>query len=154
MDLRVVEISNSGHVCHSSQCSASPVHVSDLLFQPGNILDRKSYHLHTWRLSCSTSKQQDFQSMSLGSQLLLEDPQQIARTMTGGFALLKYWAAEQGIDLLGPTAAQIVTFLFSLFKTHGLCLKQSRLQILLSPYAGLRSTGRTGNISDTISSME
>ena len=30
------------------------------------------------------------------------------------------WAAEQGIDLLGPTAAQNATFLYSLFETHGL----------------------------------
>ena len=30
------------------------------------------------------------------------------------------WAAEQEIDPLCPTAVQIASFLFSLFKTHGL----------------------------------
>ena len=30
-----------------------------------------------------------------------------------------YWAVGQGIDSLGPTAAQIATFLYSLFNTHG-----------------------------------
>ena len=31
-----------------------------------------------------------------------------------------HWATGQGIDLLGPTAAQIAAFLFYLFDTHGL----------------------------------
>ena len=31
-----------------------------------------------------------------------------------------HWAAEQGIDPLGPTAAQIATLFYSLFDTHGL----------------------------------
>ena len=31
-----------------------------------------------------------------------------------------HWAIEQGTDPLGPTAAQIATFLHSLFDTHGL----------------------------------
>ena len=30
------------------------------------------------------------------------------------------WAAGQGFDLLNPTAAQIASFLFTLFDTHGL----------------------------------
>ena len=30
------------------------------------------------------------------------------------------WAAEQGFDLLSPTAAQIASFLYTLFDTHGL----------------------------------
>ena len=47
----------------------------------------KSYHLHAWRLSCSTTKQQDFQKRSLGSRQLLEDPQQTGCMTTGGFAL-------------------------------------------------------------------
>ena len=75
----------------------------------------KSYHLHAWGLSCNTIKQQVFQTRSLGSQQLLEGPQAIARMMMG-FAR---WA-RQGFDPLDPTAAQIASFLFTLFDTHGL----------------------------------
>ena len=39
-----------------------------VLSQPGYVLDGKLYYLHAWRLSCSTTKQQDFQKRSLGSQ--------------------------------------------------------------------------------------
>ena len=35
--------------------------------QSGHILDVKSFSLHVWRLSCSTSKQQGFQNRSLDS---------------------------------------------------------------------------------------
>ena len=31
-----------------------------------------------------------------------------------------HWATGQGIDLLGPAAAQIAAFLFYLFDTHGM----------------------------------
>ena len=34
-----------------------------------------------------------------------------------------HWATGQRIDPLGPTAAQIATFLYSLFDTHGLSPK-------------------------------
>ena len=61
-----------------------------LLSQPGYISHGQSYHLHAWRLSCSTSKQQDFQERSLGSQQPLVDPQQITRTTIGGFTLVFY----------------------------------------------------------------
>ena len=37
----------------------------DLLSQQGYISNSKSYHLHAWRLLCSTIKQQDFQGRSL-----------------------------------------------------------------------------------------
>ena len=43
----------------------------------------KSYHLHAWRLSCDTIKQQVFQT-----QQLLEGPQPIACMTIAGFALL------------------------------------------------------------------
>ena len=46
----------------------------------------KSYHLHAWRLSCSTTKQQDFQERSLGTQQHLGDPQQTACLTIGAFA--------------------------------------------------------------------
>ena len=45
------------------------------------ISDGKSYHLHVWRLSCDTIKQQAFQTRSLGSQQPLGGPQPIACTM-------------------------------------------------------------------------
>ena len=58
----------------------------DLLSQQDqkNISDRKSFHLHVWRLSCDTTKQQAFQTRSLGSRQLLGDPQPIACTTTNG----------------------------------------------------------------------
>ena len=46
----------------------------------------KSYHLHACRLSCSTTKQQDFQERSLGTQQHLGDPQQTACLTIGAFA--------------------------------------------------------------------
>ena len=48
------------------------------------ISDRKSFHLHVWRLSCDTTKQQAFQTRSLGSRQLLGDPRPIACTRTDG----------------------------------------------------------------------
>ena len=55
----------------------------DLLSQQDQkyISDGKSYHLHVWRLSCDTTKQQAFQTRSLGSRQLLGGPQPIACTM-------------------------------------------------------------------------
>ena len=61
----------------------------DLLSQQGYISRGKSYHLHAWRLLCSTTKQQDFQRRSLGSPQLLGDPPQIECTTTGGYAVAK-----------------------------------------------------------------
>ena len=60
----------------------------DLLSQQDQkyISDGKSYHLHVWRLSCDTTKQQAFQTRSLGSWQLLGGPQPIACTMTDGAA--------------------------------------------------------------------
>ena len=49
------------------------------------ISDGKSYHLHVWRLSCNTIKQQAFQTRSLGSRQPLGGPQPIACTMIDGF---------------------------------------------------------------------
>ena len=46
----------------------------------------------------------------------IEDPPQIECTTTGGYASLTGY----GFDLLGPTAAQIATFLYELFDTCGL----------------------------------
>ena len=62
----------------------------DLLSQESQefISDGKLYHLHAWRLSCDTTKQQDFQMRSLGLPKHLGDPQPIICTTTGGFASL------------------------------------------------------------------
>ena len=71
----------------------------DLLSQQGYISSGKSYDLHTWRLLCSTTKQQDFQGRSLSLPQLLHvgDPPQIEYTMTGGYASLP---GLQGEDLI------------------------------------------------------
>ena len=46
---------------------------------------------------------------------------------------LAHWAAGQGIDQLGPTAAQIATFLYYLFDNSGpVTLIYQRIQVLLS----------------------
>ena len=62
----------------------------DLLSQQDQkyVSDGKSYHLHAWRLSCDTIKQQAFQKRSLGSRQPLGGPQPIACTTIGGFASL------------------------------------------------------------------
>ena len=57
----------------------------DLLSQQGNVSDIKSYHLHKWRLSCSTTKQQVFQKRYEDSQFL-EDPLETECMTIGGFA--------------------------------------------------------------------
>ena len=90
----------------------------DLLSQQDQkyVLDGKSYHLHTWRLSCDTIKQQAFQTRSLGSPQPLRGPQPIA--FDDRWLCLAPWDAGQGFDPLDPTAAQIAPFF--LFDTHGL----------------------------------
>ena len=74
----------------------------NLLSQQGYISSGKSYHLHAWRLLCSTTKQQDFQGrsliiISLPQLLHVGDPPQIECTMTGGYASL---SGLQGEDLI------------------------------------------------------
>ena len=71
----------------------------DLLSQQGYISSGKSYHLHAWRLLCSTTEQQDFQGRSLSLPQLLHvgDPPQIEYTMTGCYASLP---GLQGEDLI------------------------------------------------------
>ena len=73
----------------------------DLLSQQGYISSGKSYHLHTWRLLCSTTKQQDFQGRSLSLPQLLHvgDPSKIECTMTGGYASLPRVEGEDLIRL-------------------------------------------------------
>ena len=129
----------------------------DLLSQQDQkyVSDGKSYHLHAWRLSCDTIKQQAFQTRSLGSQQPLGGPQPIACTTIGGFAR---WAAGQGFDPLDPTAAQIASFLFTLFDTHGLS-PQTVKGYRTCLGSVLNRTGKANvvlhrTISDMIASME
>ena len=69
-----------------------------------------------------------------------------------------HWAAGQGIDMLGPTAAQIAAFLYYLFDTHG--LSPQTIKGYRSCLASvLSSIGKAGavqakTISDMITSME
>ena len=140
--------SSSEHVCHSPQQTSSPVYVSS----PGaaqqshpeaQVSNGKSCHLHAWRLSCSTTKQQDFRERSLGLLQLLEDSTKFAN-----------WATGHEFDPLCPTAAQIAAFLYELFDTRGLSLQtikgyRSCLASVLS------CTGMAAKtISDMIMSME
>ena len=62
-------------VCGPSSLLSIPL---DLLSQQGirYVSDGKPFHLHAWRLSCSTTKQQDLQKRSLDSRQLLEGPLQ------------------------------------------------------------------------------
>ena len=69
-----------------------------------------------------------------------------------------HWAAEQGNDPLGPTAAQITNFLFSLFETRGLSSQmvkgyRSCLASILS-HTGRAAVVQDRIIFDMISSME
>ena len=59
-----------------------------------------------------------FRRFSDSWQLLEEGPQQTGCKVIGDFTLL-IALAGQGIDPLGPTAGQIVTFLYYLFDTDG-----------------------------------
>ena len=52
--------------------------------------------------------------------LLSKVIQKLRKTQEGEVILIAPWAAGQGIDLLGPTAAQIAAFLYYLFDTQGL----------------------------------
>ena len=80
----------SRHVCNSVEHPLVFPYCRDLLSQQDQkyVSDGKSYHLHAWRLSCGTIKQQGFQTRSLGSQQLLEGPQPIACRTISGFASL------------------------------------------------------------------
>ena len=84
----------------------------DLLSQQDQkyVLDGKSYHLHAWRLSCDTIKQQAFQTRSLGSPQPLRDPQPIACTTIGGFASL-LGLQGKGLIRLIPQLLRCLLFL-------------------------------------------
>ena len=94
----------------TSLCGTPPVcflYHRDLLSQQDQkyVLDGKSYHLHAWRLSCDTIKQQAFQMRSLGSPQPLRGPQPIACTTIGGFA-----------SLLGPQGKGLIRLIPQLLR--------------------------------------
>ena len=69
-----------------------------------------------------------------------------------------HWAAGQGIDQLGPIAAQIATFLYYLFDNQGLSPKsikgyRSCLASVLS-HTGMAAAVQAKMMSDMITSME
>ena len=69
-----------------------------------------------------------------------------------------HWAAQQGIDSLGLTAAQIANFLYFLFESHGLSPQMVKvyrtcLASILS-YIGRETLVQYRIISDMVSSME
>ena len=86
----------------------------DLLSQLGLVSDGKSYHLHAWRLV------QQYQAAGFSEEVsrLVAAPRRPSTNCM--WLCFAHWAAGQGIDPLGPTAAQIATFLYSLFDTPGL----------------------------------
>ena len=130
----------------------------DLLSQQGYVSDGKSYHLHAWRLSCSTIKQQDFQKRSLDSPQLLKGPLQSECMTTGGFASLTMPQDKELIRLVPQLLKYIAAFLYDLFDTHS--LSPQTIKGYRSFLASVLT--RTGNaaaiqaktISDMITSME
>ena len=97
----------------------------------------------------------EFSKRSLDFRQPLEqrDPQQTECTMTGD-----HRAAGQGIDPLGPTAAEIVVFLYYLFDTQGLSPQSSKgytscLASVLS-HTGMVAAVQAKTMSDMVTSME
>ena len=86
----------------SSLCGPLFPYRRDLLSQQDQryVSDGKSYRLHAWRLSCDITKQQAFQTRSLGLPQHPGDPQQIACTTIGGSASPD---GLQGSDLIRLT---------------------------------------------------
>ena len=87
----------------------------------------------------------------------LGDPQPIACTTTDGFASLT-GPQREGFDPLNPTAAQIATFLYSLFDTQGLSPQTVKgyrtcLGSVLN-WTGKAKVVQHKTISDMIASME
>ena len=87
----------------------------------------------------------------------LGDPQPVACTATGGVASLT-GPQREGFDPLSPTAAQIATFLYSLFNTQGLSPQTAKgyntcLGSVLNR-TGKAKVVQHKTISDMIASME
>ena len=76
------------------------------------------YYLHAWRLSCNTRKQQISDEVSR----LAAAPRRPStnRMYDVRWHRFTHWATQEGFDPLNPSAAQIATFLYSLFDTYGL----------------------------------
>ena len=133
-----------------------PLFFPYLLSQQGYVSDGKSNRLRAWRLSCSTTKQQDFEEVSR----LAAAPRRPStnRVYDDRWLRFAHWAAGQGIDLLGPTAAHIAVFLYYLFDTQGLSPQsikgyRSCLASVLSR-TGMAAAVQAKTMSDMITSME
>ena len=72
------------------------------------VSDGKSYHLHAWRLSCDTIKQQAFHEVSR----LAAAPRRPSTNRMYDDLWLRFacWAAGQGFNPFDPRAAQIASF--------------------------------------------
>ena len=102
----------------------------DILLQKGYVSSSRSYHLHAWTLSCSTTKQQDFQKRSLDSQQLLEDPLQIKTT--GGYALLTGPQGRNLIRLVPQLLIQLLSCMTYLIYTWPVTPDYQGIQVVLS----------------------
>ena len=92
----------------------------DLLSQQDRkyISDGKSYHLHVWRLM------RHYKAAGFSDEVsrLTAAPRRPStnRMYDDRWRRFTRWAAGQGFDPLDPTAAEIASFLYDLFDTHGL----------------------------------
>ena len=92
----------------------------DLLSQQDQkyISDGKSYHLHVWMALMRHYKAAGF-SDEVSRLAAAPRRPSTNRMYDDRWRRFTRWAAGQGFDPLDPTAAQIASFLFDLFDTHG-----------------------------------
>ena len=132
----------------------------DLLSQQDQkyLSDGKSFHLHAWRLSCDTTKQQAFQTRLFSRLAAAPRRPSTNRMYDDRWCRFTRWAAGQGIDPLNPTAAQVASFLFDLFDIHGLSPRTIKgYRTCISSVLNLTGKSRVvlhRTISDMIASME
>ena len=94
-----------------------------------------------------------FSKRSLDLRQPLEDPQQTF--YDGRWLSFAHWAAGQGIDPLGRTAAQIATFCIISLILVAYHLKLSKVQVLLSLTSNAAVVqAKTTFISDMFTSMD
>ena len=135
-------------VCGTTSNSTIPCH-RDLLSEPDRVhLSRKSYHLHVWRVLCCSSKHQDFQKRSLGSQHHPGEPLQITCITAGGFTSPTELQDNELIHFV-PQMLKQPLFFTSPFDSHGLSPQTVKGYLsCLNPV--LRHTGRAAVIQDRI----
>ena len=163
MDLRGAGISDRGHVCHSPQHAASPVYA----FNPedsstGNRCSITSLagtvDVHVFPISLTEKGHSETSSHSgrrcHANSLLWPSTPNFLHLIQLCVDHPRIQPCSRGIDLLGPTAAQIATFLYSLFDTHDLSPQtvKSYRSCIASPHRAAVIQDRI--VSDMISSME